>query len=355
MRSCLNFRVKLNARICELFLANPWKIASTNGSGSHRTVIVELTDADGVNAIGEAAPSSLYGESSDGVLEFLQQLDTAGLSFNNVPGSMAHLETVPGIPVAAKCALNLALCDGAAKRAGKALHDFLGLVFRENHYVTSFSIGIDAPDMIHKKVLDAGRFPVIKLKVGDPRDRENFAALRAAAPDKPVRVDANEGWKTREEALRMLDWLVATDKQIQFVEQPMPRDANDKDLIWLKERSPLPIFADESCHTVKDIARCAECFHGVNVKLVKTGGVSMAFNTLRAARQAGLQTMIGCMIETSVLISAAAHLAELANHLDIDGNLLITNDPFAGVTAEKGILSFATAKEKCGLRVSPRQ
>jgi L-Ala-D/L-Glu epimerase len=149
----------------------------------------------------------------------------------------------------------------------------------------------------------------------------------------------------------MLEWLVATDKKIQFVEQPMPRDTAAKDLLWLKERSPLPLFADESCHTVKDIPRCAECFHGVNVKLVKTGGASMAKETLQAARKAGLQTMIGCMIETSVLISAAAHLAELADFLDIDGNLLITNDPFIGVTARNGILSFAGAPEKNGLCV----
>lgn len=346
--------MKLTARLCELLLANPWKIASTKGSGTHRTVIVELTDADGVQAIGEAAPSSLYGESADGLLQFLSQLDANKISFADIPGSMNFLESIPGIPVAAKCVLNLALLDGAAKRAGRPLHDFLGLGFREHHHVTSFSIGIDAPDIIRQKVLDAAQYPVIKLKVGDPRDRENFAALRSAAPDKPVRVDANEGWKTKEDALRMLEWLVATDKKIQFIEQPMPRDASAADLIWLKERSPLPVFADESCHTVKDIPRCAECFHGVNVKLVKTGGVSMAYETLQAGRKAGLQTMIGCMIETSVLVSAAAHLAELADYLDIDGNLLITNDPFVGVTAEKGILSFADAKEKRGLCVSPR-
>ena len=346
--------MKLTARPCELRLANPWKIASSKGSGTHRTVIVELTDRDGLHALGEAAPSSLYGESVDGVLKFLSQLDAARLSFSDIAGSMKFLETVPGIPVAAKCVLNLALVDGAAKRAGQPLHDFLGLGFRENHHVTSFSIGIDAPDIIHQKVLAAAEYPVLKLKVGDPRDKENFAALRRAAPDKPVRVDANEGWKTKEDALRMLEWLVATDKKIQFIEQPMPRDSRDADLKWLKERSPLPIFADESCHTVKDIPRCAECFHGVNVKLVKTGGVSMAKETLEAARRAGLKTMLGCMIETSVLVSAAAHLAELADYLDIDGNLLITNDPFAGVTAAKGILSFSTAKEKRGLCVSPR-
>ena len=113
----------------------------------------------------------------------------------------------------------------------------------------------------------------------------------------------------------MLEWLAATDTHIQFVEQPMPRDAAESDLIWLKARSPLPLFADESCHTVQDIPRCAIGFHGVNVKLVKTGGISMAHETLQSARNAGLKTMIGCMLETSVLISAAAHLAELADHI----------------------------------------
>ena len=116
----------------------------------------------------------------------------------------------------------------------------------------------------------------------------------------------------------------------------------------------MPLYADESCHTVHDIPHCAECYHGVNVKLVKTGGITMAYDTLQAARKAGLKTMIGCMIETSVLISAAAHLAELAEHLDIDGNLLTTNDPFTGATAEQGKVSFAAAVAKTGLRVSAR-
>jgi L-Ala-D/L-Glu epimerase len=345
----------MNARACELHLANPWRIASAKGSSTHHTVIVELADADGVTGLGEAAPSALYGESADGVLEFYARtVDAKRISFADVPGSMAYLDALPRIPAAAKCALNLALLDGAAKRAGQAVYDFLQLGFRERHYVTSFSIGIDAPDIIRKKVLDAAIFPVLKLKVGDPRDHENLAALRSVAPEKPVRVDANEGWKTKEEALRQLEWL-AQDGHIQFVEQPMPRRTQPKDLIWLKERSPLPLFADESIHNAGDIPHCAGCYHGVNVKLVKTGGVSMAFDTLQAARRAGLKTMIGCMIETSVLVSAAAQLAELADFLDVDGNLLITNDPFFGVTAERGILSFASAPVKHGLRVGTRK
>jgi L-alanine-DL-glutamate epimerase-like enolase superfamily enzyme len=178
-------QVKLTARICELALANPWKVANANGAATDHTVIVELADADGVRAIGEAAPAALYGETAEGVLHAISQLDPSRFSFADVPGSMQSLHGVANLPVAAICAVNVAMLDGAAKRAGQALYDFLGLGFRENHHVTSFSIGIDTPDIIREKVLAAAPFPVLKLKVGDPRDRENFAALRSVAPDKP--------------------------------------------------------------------------------------------------------------------------------------------------------------------------
>jgi L-alanine-DL-glutamate epimerase-like enolase superfamily enzyme len=177
--NCLSIRrVKLNACLCELRPASPWKIARATGAAPPRVVIVELTDADGLTGLGEAAPSVLSGEPATGVLEFCRQLDAAKISFNDVPGSMAFLASLPAVPVAARCALNLALLDGAARRAGRPLHDFLGLGFRENHHVTSFSIGLDAPDNIRKKVLAAADFPVLKLKAGDPRDQENLAALR---------------------------------------------------------------------------------------------------------------------------------------------------------------------------------
>jgi L-alanine-DL-glutamate epimerase-like enolase superfamily enzyme len=134
----------------------------------------------------------------------------------------------------------------------------------------------------------------------------------------------------------------------------MPAVTPAADWIWLKQRSPLPIFADESYHQAEDALRVADCFHGVNVKLVKAGGISGAVKALKAARQSGLKTMLGCMIETSILISAAAHLADLCDFQDLDGNLLITNDPYVGVTTKGGILSFADAPEKFGLRVSSR-
>jgi L-alanine-DL-glutamate epimerase-like enolase superfamily enzyme len=255
--------------------------------------------------------------------------------------------------MSAKCAFNLALLDGAAKRANKPIYDLLELGFRENHHLTSFTIGIDKPDMIRKKVLEAEQYPVLKMKVGADDDKTNLQALREVAPTKPVRVDANEGWKTKEQALEMIEWL-AKDGHVEFVEQPMPAATSAKDWLWLKQRSPLPIFGDESYHLAQDVTQAAECFHGVNVKLVKTGGISAGFEALHAARKAGLKTMLGCMIESSILISAAAHLAELCDYLDLDGNILTTNDPYAGVTAGKGVLSFAGAAEKFGLRVSAR-
>lgn len=345
--------MKLTFQRFDLRLAHTWTIARTTGTDVFRTVVVELTGADGTVGRGEAAPTTRYKESVETVENFLKQVDPRGLSFSDVEGSMAYLETVSRHDASAKCALNLALVDGAAKRARQPAYDYFALGFRDRHHVTSFTIGIDKPEVIRRKVAEAEGYPVLKMKVGVPDDRANMAALREVAPTKSVRVDANEGWKTREQALEMIEWL-AQDGHVQYVEQPMPAATAARDWAWLKERSPLPIFADESYHTAADIPAVAECFHGVNVKLVKTGGVSAGYEALRAARKAGLKTMIGCMIESSVLISAAACLAELCDYLDVDGNVLITNDPFVGVASQGGILSFADAPEPFGLRVSLR-
>jgi L-alanine-DL-glutamate epimerase-like enolase superfamily enzyme len=340
----------------ELKLAHPWMISSGVGKGAtnnYPVAIVQLTAPDGTAGLGESAPSSRYNETAAGGIEFFEKVDARKLSFDDMAGSMKYVGDIAPGNIAAKSAINVALVDGAARKAGKAVHEFLGLSFKEKYHVTSFSIGIDQPDVIRKKVLEAAQYPVLKLKVGGPDDRENLKALREAAPKKWVRVDANEGWTTKEQALEMVEWLAA-DGLIQFVEQPMPANTDPKDLAWLKSRSPLPLIGDESFRTAKDVALCAECFHGVNMKFCKSGGLTNGYEALAAARKAGLKTMIGCMIETSILISAAAHLAELTDYLDIDGNLLITNDPYLGVTAEQGLLSFAHAPEKTGLRVRAR-
>jgi L-Ala-D/L-Glu epimerase len=345
--------VNLNYKRVDLQMAHTWAIARGTGTNVSRVIVAELVGADGTVGRGEAAPITRYKESLDTVEAFFKRVDARGLSFTDVEGSMTYLETLSKHDMAAKCALNLALLDGAAKRAKQPVYDLLGLGFRDHHHVTSFTIGIDKPEVIRQKVQEAEIYPVLKVKVGVAGDKENLRALREVAPTKTIRVDANEGWKTKEYALAMIEWL-AQDGHIEFVEQPMPAGASVKDWVWLKQRAPLPIFADESYHLAEDIPQVVECFHGVNVKLVKTGGVSGGFAALQAARKAGLKTMIGCMIETSVLISAAANLAELCDYLDVDGNILITNDPYQGVSSSRGILSFAGAPEKFGLRVCPR-
>jgi len=351
--------MKLNFRRFELELAHRWIIARAlepgggGGTTTFKIALLELKDEHGVTGLGEAAPSVRYQENVDSTVAFLEHVNPTRLSFDDIPGSMRYLDSIAPGNFAPKGAVNVALLDGAARKAGKPIYDFLNLGFTEKKHVTSFSIGIDKPEVIRKKVLEAERYPVLKLKVGSPDDKQNLAALREAAPKKPVRVDANEGWKTKEEALKHIEWLAA-DGHIQFVEQPMPAGTDPKELIWLKARTPLPMMADESYLSAKDLPHCAECYHAVNVKLVKTGGISWAYEALQAARKAGLKTMIGCMIESSILISAGAHLAELADYLDLDGNLLITNDPYLGPTAESGVLSFKDAPEKTGLRVRAR-
>ena len=346
----------MKCRRFDLKLTHTWRIASGVGGGgtnAYPVVFVELDEDDGRSGVGESAPSSRYQENAGTVQAFLAKVEAKRLSFDDLEGSLRYLDSVAPANDAAKTAVNLALLDGLARQAGQAVCDHLKLGFTEKRHVTSFSIGIDAPEVIRQKVEAAAEYPILKLKVGSPEDRQNLAALRDVAPKKRVRVDANEAWRTKEEALRQIEWL-ARDGHIEFIEQPMPASSDPQDMAWLKERSPLPIFGDESYHHASDVTLAAECFHGVNVKLVKTGGISGAQEALQAARQAGLKTMIGCMIESSVLISAGAHLAELADHLDLDGNLLISNDPYAGVTAVNGVMSFAPAEEKFGLRVKAR-
>ena len=349
----------LNSWRFDLRLTHRWTIArglepgGEGGSTIFRVAFAQLTDKDGVTGTGESAPSERYHETVDTTVAFFNRVDPAQLSFGDVAGSMKYLEGVAPGNYAPKCALNIALLDGAARRAGQPIYDYLKLGFTEGKHLTDFSIGIDTPEKTRQKVLEAAPYPLLKLKLGGPADRENLAALREVAPVKRVRVDANEAWKTKEHALQQLEWL-AEDGNIELVEQPMPASTPPAEMRWLKARSPLPLMADESYISAAHAQECAECFHAVNVKLVKTGGISGAHAALLAARQAGLKTMIGCMIESSVLITAAAHLAALTDYLDLDGNLLISNDPYCGASAKNGRISFADAPEKIGLRVTPR-
>ena len=344
--------MKLSFQHVDLHLAQPWVI-SRGRTDVSKVVVVELTDDDGIIGRGEAAPISRYKESVKTVEAFLHKIDPKRLQKASIPEAMVYLDELSNHDNAAKCAVNIALVDINAKRCSKAIYDYLNLGFTEQKHVTSYSISLGNPDVIRQKVQAAHSYPILKLKLGGPDDQAALKALREVAPEKLIRVDANEAWHSKEEALKQIEWL-ATDRLIQFVEQPLPASTAARDWIWLKQHSPLPIFADESHHHAKDTNLATQCFHGVNVKLVKMGGITGSFEALKAARRAGLKTMLGCMIETSILISAAAHLAELSDYFDLDGNLLITNDPYSGFTAEKGVLSFTDGAEKTGLRVAPR-
>ena len=172
-------------------MAHTWTIARTEGTNVSEVVVVELTAADGTVGRGEAAPTARYRESVESEEAFLERVGPRGLAFNDVEGSMSYLETLSRHDMAAKCALNLALLDGAAKRDQKPLYDYFGLGFRDQYHVTSFTIGIDKPEVIRKKVLEAESYPVLKMKVGVPEDEENMRALREVAPVKPVRARAH--------------------------------------------------------------------------------------------------------------------------------------------------------------------
>lgn len=351
--------MQLQHRRFDLALRHHWAIATDLGRGGGKSVypvvLVDLRDAHGRHGVGEASPSSQYGESHETVARFLAMVDPARLSFDDLPGSLAYVESVAAGNGPAKCALDIALLDGAARAANKPLCEFLGLgPFAERHHLSSFTLGIDTPAKMAAKTIEAAPYPVLKLKLGSASDRENMDAVRAAAGGRRLRVDANAAWRSKEDALHNIEWLASLG-DVEFVEQPMPPSLPTSDWAWLKARSPLPLFGDELYQHASDASRCAECVHGVNVKLVKTGGVTRGKQALEAARSQGLQTMLGCMIESSVLISAAAHLAALTDHLDLDGNVLITNDPYEGVLNRGGWLSFEGGAEASGLRVRPRR
>jgi L-alanine-DL-glutamate epimerase-like enolase superfamily enzyme len=343
----------------DLQLRNRWAIsgasAAVGGKRVHPVVLVRLEDSRGGFGLGEASPSTQYHETVETVSRFLSLVDASRLSFEDLAASAAYLDSIRPMSPPARCALDLALLDGAARSAGVPVHRFLGLGFTEGRHRTSFSLGIDTPEVMAQKAADAASdgMRLLKVKVGVASDRENLAAVLGAAPDATLRVDANAAWISREEALDHIGHLAATGR-VEFVEQPMPPTLPDADWIWLKERSPLPIIGDELYQTWEDAARCARCVHGVNVKLVKTGGITGARIALESARALGLKTMLGCMIESSLLITAAAHLADLTDYLDLDGNLLIRNDPFAGVRCTAGLLSFDGVAPLSGLRVAER-
>lgn len=276
---------------------------------------------------GEASMPPYLGESIESVCQFLSLVDVEQfhdpLRTDEILSYFMNLR--PG-NFAAKAALDIALHDLVGKMLGQPLWRLWGLSPERCTY-TTYTIGIDTPEVVRQKTREVeGRFGRLKVKVGVPGDRELIQAIRSVS-SLPLTVDANQGWSDPEHALRQIEWL--QQQGVIMVEQPLPKH-DLEGLRWLTERSPLPIILDESVQGPADVLRLRGCCHGINIKLMKCGGLAEARKMIDIARLQGMQVMLGCMTETSCAVTAAAQLAPYADYLDLDGNLLISNDPFAG-------------------------
>lgn len=276
---------------------------------------------------GEASMPPYLGESIESVCQFLSLVDVEQfhdpLRTDEILSYFMNLR--PG-NFAAKAALDIALHDLVGQMLGQPLWRLWGLSPERCTY-TTYTIGIDTPEVVRQKTREVeGRFGRLKVKVGVPGDRELIQAIRSVS-SLPLTVDANQGWSDPEQALRQIEWL--QQQGVIMVEQPLPKH-DLEGLRWLTERSPLPIILDESVQGPADVLRLRGCCHGINIKLMKCGGLAEARKMIDIARLQGMQVMLGCMTETSCAVTAAAQLAPYADYLDLDGNLLISNDPFAG-------------------------
>jgi L-alanine-DL-glutamate epimerase-like enolase superfamily enzyme len=283
--------------------------------------------------MGEAAPSAYYGENAETVIECLEKIkDQLGDDPFQIESILSDLnEKIPG-NFSAKAGIDMALHDLVGKRVGLPLYKLLGLD-RKAPLVTSYTIGIDTPEKMKEKTKEAKDFLIYKVKVGVENDIEMVKAVREVT-DAKIRVDANAGW-IPDEAIKKIDQLKEYD--IEFVEQPIdPEDTEG--LKKIKKSVNVPIFIDEHLMTSKDILKFVGLCDGINIKLAKCGGIREALRMIHVARSHDLLVMIGCMIESSVGITAAAHIASLVDFLDLDGNLLLSNDPYVGVKLEKGKL-----------------
>ena len=324
--------LSLSHEVLRLALRDPFVIARTDHGAGHAvtTLIVELRDDrfPGVVGVGEGYPDSYYGETPETMAAVWPRLLTAigepELTAGGLAAATAAMSGTIAHHGAAKCALDIALHDLAAKVAGVPLHVFLGLP-RELP-PTDFTIGIDAPAIVAERAARAAHFPALKIKVGGSADLATLEAVRAIYAG-TIRVDANTGWSP-DDAVALLPHLERLG--VELIEQPFRARRLDQ-LRRLQEQSSLPIVADESAVTIDDLDGLVGVVAGVNVKLAKCGGVGPARRMLERARELGFRTFLGCMEETSVGIAASAAVASLADWVDLDGNLLLAADPFAGL------------------------
>jgi L-Ala-D/L-Glu epimerase len=319
--------------ITRLRLRHTW--TTTMSSSEYRDTIQVRLTSDGITGVGEGAPIVRYHENAEdgkkaikAIGTFLQGCDP--WRFEKVMAGVSR--EMPG-QFAAKAALDIALIDWVGKKLNVPLYRMLGLDAGDTP-ITTFSIGIDTPEETRQKVREAEAFPVLKIKVGLDTDEATIAAVRSVTK-KPLRVDANEGWKDKVEAVRKINWL---EKQgVEFVEQPMPAEMIEETR-WVRSHVHLPIIADEAAVSASAIPKLVDAYDGVNVKLDKCGGIQQALRMIYVAKSLGMKTMLGCMVSSSVSVTAAAHLSPLVDYADLDGNLLVANDPYSGVTVRQGKL-----------------
>ncbi len=326
-------RAAVETEIIRLKLRQTW--TTTMSSSDYRDTLFVRYTRDGLTGVGEGAPIVRYHEDAaggktivDGLVDFLSTADPA--MFDKLNREI--LRRVDD-QWAAKAAVDIALLDWVGQRLGAPIYRLWGLDPADTP-VTTFSIGIDTPEITRQKVREADPYPVLKIKVGLDTDEATIEAVRSVTK-KPLRVDANEGWKTKEEALRKIRWLET--QGVELIEQPLPAAMLDEQR-WLRGRVDMPIFADESCLRPADIPKVADAYDGVNIKIDKAGGLLQGYRMIQIARALGLKTMLGCMVSSSVSVTAAAHLSPLVDYADLDGNLLIANDPYEGVTVKNGKL-----------------
>jgi L-Ala-D/L-Glu epimerase len=329
--------MKLSHQTIELKPTHPFVIAR-GGYAHHRNVIVRLTDNDGLEGFGEAAPNRYYGESVATVVAALGQFkpiveraDPMALE-----STEADLNRLLRGNASAKGAVSSALHDLVGKRLRLPVHRIWGLE-PSSAAQSSFTIAIAESSELERRVDEAREYPILKIKLGTDRDMEIVRIVRNAAPEKRLRVDANAAW-TPKHAVKMSDFLA--DQGVEMIEQPVP--ASDiEGLRFVRKRSRLPVFADESCLVATDIAKLAGAVDGINIKLAKCGSLREALRMVHAARALDMQVMAGCMIESSLGISAIAQIASLLDFADFDGAALLATDPFRGATIAGGVIRLS--------------
>ena len=326
-------QTEIRAEILRLKLRHTW--TTTMSSSEYRDTIHVQYTAGGITGHGEGAPIVRYHEdavSAQKAVESVRDLLLAAdpLQFAKVMAEV--FKRVPG-EWAGKAAIDIALMDWVGQKLGIPLYTYFGLDPKDTP-LTTFSIGIDTPEITIQKTKEAADYPVLKVKVGLSTDEPTIEAVRSVT-DKKLRVDANEGWKSKEEAVRKINWL--EQHGVEFIEQPLPAEMIEETR-WIRSRVHIPIMADEACQRASDIPKLRDAFDGVNVKLDKAGGMLEAYRMIEIARSLGMRVMLGCMVSSSVTVTAAAHLSPLVDYADLDGNLLIANDPYHGVRVEKGKL-----------------